>query len=222
MMYRFGREIAGVFHDASGFEAAIDDLLLAGFDRSLVSLMADEATVERALGHIFASSGAVVDDPAVPRIPFIGMRSRGTLRAMAISTLGSAGICAIAGGVAASGGTVALALALGAAVGGASGAVAVALGRIMQRRYARSLLWQLERGGILLWVATPTLEQEQAAAAIIRRHGADHVHAHELPVVEASRHGGVSERLAWINKPLVAPRASAGGLSRAERSTTVH
>jgi hypothetical protein len=43
---------------------------------------------------------------------------------------------------------------------------------------------------------------------------------HEL--LEASRLGGVSEHLAWINMPLVAPMASGGGRSRAERSSTVH
>jgi len=175
MTYRMGRETVGVFHDAAAFQNAVDDLLLHGFDRSLLSLMADEATVDRALGHPYDSSGAAADDPAVPRIAFVGMRSRSVMRAMAVSTLASVGVCAVAGGVVASGGTVALAFAAGAAVGSASGALGVAAGKIMQRRHARHLLWQLERGGILLWVTTPTAELEAAAVEILRQNGADHV-----------------------------------------------
>jgi hypothetical protein len=203
MTDRSGRETVGVFHDTVSFQDAVDDLLLQGFDRSLLSLMADETTVARASGRLIGNSDAAADDPAVPRVPFIGTRSRSTMRAMTISTLGSVGACAVAGGVAASGGTVVLALAAGAAVGGASGALGAAVGRLMNRRHTRYLLRQVERGGILLWVATPTAERELLADRILRRHGADHVHSHDLPVAEISRRGGVSESLAWINKPLL-------------------
>jgi hypothetical protein len=222
MTYHSGRETVGLFGDAAAFEAAIDDLLLKGFDRSLLSLMADEATVSRALGHLVDTSDAAADDPAIPRIPFIGMRSLSAMRAMAVSTLASVGVCVVAGTVVATGGAVALALAASAAFGGASGALGLALGKIMQRRYAQYLLWQLNHGGILLWVATPTPEQEAAAAEILNRRGAHHVHAHDLPPGEPSRASGVSENLAWINKPLGALVTSGAARSGAGRSSTVH
>jgi len=173
------------------------------------------------LGHLFDHSDAAADDPAIPRVPFIGMRSRSMMRAMAVSTLASVGVCAVAGGVVASGGTVALAFAAGAAVGGASGALGVAAGRMMQRRHARHMRWQLERGGILLWVTTPTAELEMAATEILRQHGADHIHAHDLTAGEAPSIDGVSASLAWINKPL--PWLSPAPVqSRRERISTLH
>jgi hypothetical protein len=48
------------------------------------------------------------------------------------------------------------------------------------------------------------------------------VHGHDLPIGEASRRGGVSEDLAWINKPLIASMVSDQGGPRAGRSSTVH
>ena len=221
MAYRTGRETVGLFRDATAFQDAVDDLLLRGFDRSLLSLVAHEAAVGRALGHLFDHSHTAADDPAIPRIPFVGMRSRSVMRTMAVSTLASVGVCAVAGGVVASGGTVVLAFAAGAAVGGASGALGVAAGRIMQRRHARHLLWQLERGGILLWVTTPTAELESVATEILQRHGADHVHAHDVTAGEAPSIDGVSDSLAWINKPL--PWLSHAPVrSRGERGSTLH
>lgn len=220
MTYRTGRESVGVFHGAENFQNAVDDLLLRGFDRSLLSVVAGEATVGRALGHPFEHSDTAADDPSVPRIPFVGMRSRSVIRAMAVSTLASVGVCAAAGSVVASGGTIALAFAAGAAVGGASGAIGLAAGRIMRRRHTRHLLWQLDHGGILLWVATATPELEGVAAEVLSRHGASHVHAHDVMQHDGPSLQGVSEALAWINKPLpwVSPTASVPS----ERSSTVH
>ncbi len=45
------REAVGVFQTAEQLEAAIDDLLSAGFDRAEVSLLAAEPAVEEKLGH---------------------------------------------------------------------------------------------------------------------------------------------------------------------------
>jgi len=222
MAYRLIREAVGVFHDARAFAAGVDDLLLAGFDRSLLSLLADEAAVERKLGHLLEHIDDAADDPAIPRIPFIGTRSRSLIRGMTVSTLASVGVCAVAGTVVASGGTVALAFAAAAAFGGASGALGLAVGRIIESRHARQFVRQLERGGIMLWVSTPTPERERIALEILNRHGADHVHMHDLPADEITRLGGVSEDLAWINKPLFTIVVPVNLEAKAIRSSTVH
>jgi len=41
------REAVGVFHDEKSLQGAVDELLIAGFDRSKLSLLADQAAVEK-------------------------------------------------------------------------------------------------------------------------------------------------------------------------------
>src|SRR4051794_12949069 len=64
------REVAGVFHSSEALEAAVDDLLRAGFDRSDIDLMADPETVHRKLGGIYQPVTELVRDPRVPRRAF--------------------------------------------------------------------------------------------------------------------------------------------------------
>src|SRR5690606_35525505 len=47
------RDAVGVFHDEKALQAAVDELLIAGFDRSKLSLLADQDAVERKLGHLY-------------------------------------------------------------------------------------------------------------------------------------------------------------------------
>lgn len=198
------REAVGVFHESRSFEAAIDELLMAGFDRSLLSLMATAETVERKLGHLYERAEDLADDPLVPRTAFIGHRSRTVLRDAAAAGLAYVGAVAAAGAVVASGGTFAFAIAAAAAAGGAGGAVGLLFGNVLQSRNAHHLAAQLDHGGILLWVRTVAPNWEEKAVAILNRHGATGVHIHDLP--EAGEHSkiGVSSDLAWINKPLSA------------------
>src|SRR2546425_2925528 len=60
-------EAVGVFPDAGALQAAVDELLLNGFDRSYLSLMATSATVERELGQRFRRVEDLADDPNAPR-----------------------------------------------------------------------------------------------------------------------------------------------------------
>ena len=51
----------------------------------------------------------------------------------------------------------------------------------MDRRHAEWLQEQLDRGGILLWVRTPTAEDERKAMEVLTRYSAHDVHIHEIP-----------------------------------------
>ncbi|HUN49304.1 MAG TPA: hypothetical protein VMU85_22410 [Stellaceae bacterium] len=203
------REAVGVFHDARSFEAAADDLLIMGFDRSLLSLMASVETVERELGHLRASAAGIADDPLVPRVAFFGSRSRTVLRDALAAGLIYAGATAAAGVVVASGGTVGAAIAAAAVLGGAGGTLGLAFGRALQTRHGRYLAQQIEHGGILLWVRTLTPDWERRAVETLERHGAAGIHVHDLPAGAVPRIEGVSRELAWINKPLAAMFAPA-------------
>ncbi len=203
------REAVGVFRDARSFETAADDLLMAGFDRSLLSLMASAETVERELGPLRGPAEESADDPLVPRSAFVGNRSRTILRDAVAAGLGYVGAAAAAGVVVASGGTIAATIVAAVALGGAGGALGLVFGRAMESRHARHLAQQIEHGGILLWVRTLTPECEARATAILKSHGAIGVHVHDLPAAAMPRLEGVSHELAWINKPFAQMFAAA-------------
>ena len=69
------REAVGVFQDAASLQCAADELLLNGFDRSFLSLMATGAAVERELGPRYCRVEEMADDPSAPHVAFVGVDS---------------------------------------------------------------------------------------------------------------------------------------------------
>lgn len=207
------RETVGAFHAAPDLQKAADELLIAGFDRSYLSLMATCRTVEQKLGHLYDTVAEIEDDPDVPRVAFVGCDSRTEAKGAAVAVLAYIGAIAASGAIVASGGTVALASAAALAAGGAGGALGAALAYRLDRRHARNLEAQLARGGILLWVRTLDAAREDKACAILARNGAADVHVHDVAVAEPQPGGGVSQEMTWIGKPIlqnllgVTPRA---------------
>jgi hypothetical protein len=196
------REAVAAFSDAVRLEAAADELLIHGFDRSQLSLMATRETVEHALGHVYRRVEEVADDARAPHVAFISRDSETEAKGATVATLAYIGAVAAAGAVVASGGALALAIAAAAIAGGAGAAVGAALAPLIGARHAQALAEQLARGGILLWVRTVDREAETAACEILARNGGTHVRVHEFAVAEPASEGGVSEELAWINKPI--------------------
>src|SRR5579884_2400592 len=66
------REAVGVFHDSASLQRAVDELLVHGFDRSFLSLMATGDTVERELGHRYRRVEEMADDPHAPHVAYVG------------------------------------------------------------------------------------------------------------------------------------------------------
>ena len=64
-------EAVAVFHDVKPFQAAIDDLLSAGFDHADIAVLAHEDTVTSKLGSTYRSTADFEDDPEAPRIGYI-------------------------------------------------------------------------------------------------------------------------------------------------------
>jgi hypothetical protein len=197
------REAVGVFHDARSMQAAVDELLLNGFDRSFISMMATGETVERELSERYRRAEDIADDPTAPHVAYVGVDSPVTGQGAAAAGLAYIGACAAAAGVVASGGALALAIATAAVAGVSGGAIGAGLARYIAGQHARRLQEQLGRGGILLWVRTIDEGCEQLACEILERNGATSVHVHDLPAPElGAETGGVSNELALVNKPL--------------------
>jgi hypothetical protein len=175
------REAVGVFHAWQNLQAAVDELQLRGFDRSEISLLAGEEAVEAKLGHVYRRVGELADDPAVPRVAFVGRDSMVEGKASAIGTLGYVGAVAAVGAVVASGGTLAWTIIAGVAAGGGGAAIGSLFARMLGRGRAANLERQLDKGGLLLWVRTRDADHERRATEILAKHGADDVHVHAIP-----------------------------------------
>jgi len=192
------REAVGVFHDEKSLLSAVDGLLIAGFDRSHLSLLAGQKTVEAKLGHRFEKVAELEDDPTIPTTAFVGIDSRTEAKGVLVGALFYVGACASVGMVVASGGTMAAALVAVALGGGAGGFVGAALARLVDQRHAQRLQEQLEHGGLLLWVRTPDAEHERRAVDVLRRQGATDVHVHDLPNLSHPVTGGVSYDMSFM------------------------
>jgi hypothetical protein len=171
-------EAVGVFHDVSTLDAAVEELRRAGFRQEDISLLAGQETVEKKLGHRYARVEELEDDPDVPRAGYRTRSSLGESEDLLIGSLTYLPALLAAGTVVASAGVVAAAV-TGAAVAGA--ALGTVLGHWMDKQHAEWLQEQLDRGGLLLWVRTPSPEAEQKALGILSRHSAHDVHLHKLP-----------------------------------------
>ena len=194
------REAVGVFHDDRSLQSAVDALLIAGFDQSHLSLLAGQQAVETKLGHRFEKVAELEDDPTVPTQAFIDVDSRTEAKGALVGGLFYVGAVASVGIVVASGGTVAAALIAGAVAGGAGGLVGAAFAGFLEHRHAHRLQQQLDHGGLLLWVRTPTAGDERRAIEILRAHGADDVHVHDLPEQHYARRGGVSYEMSFMKR----------------------
>ena len=203
MASRSVREAVAVFPDAAALQAAVDDLLVAGFDRAHLSLMANGRRVAEALGRPYAGVREIEDDPEVPRIAWFGRDSRTEGIGAAASGLAYIGACAAGGAVAAADGALVLAGGIAAIAGGGCFALGAVAARSIDGRWRRNLAEQVERGGIVLWVVAISPAREADACAILRRNGGADVHLHDLPLREAGRDGGVSREFTWIGKPIL-------------------
>jgi hypothetical protein len=164
------REAVAVFDDPETLEKAVFALETHGFDRAAFSLLADEATVEKKLGHRYRRVAEMEDEPAAPRETFFSKVSRVEAEYGLPVGLAFIGVVALAG----IGGTLPVVIAAG---GGA--AVGAVLGGLIHRHHVHRIEEQLARGGLLLWVAVHDVAEEKTAVEILKGHSAHDVHIHE-------------------------------------------
>ena len=150
-------EVVGVLPDRSSFEAAVNALTEAGFDRADLSVLASHESLDAA------------GRPAGPwRDAITGL----------VGDLKYEGPLVASGAILLAGGPTAAAVAavIGAAVGGVAAAEALtgAIARPHTDDFARSV----EAGSVILWVRAPDTERQGVATDLLARHGAANVHLH--------------------------------------------
>jgi Na+/glutamate symporter len=136
----------------------------------------------------------------VPTKAFDDVDSRREGEAALVGGLFYVGAVAAVGLVVASGGTAAAALIAAALAGGGGGLIGAALAQFLEHRHAHRLQEQLDHGGLLLWVRTPTAADEERATEILRGNGADDVHVHDLPEQHYAMTGGESYEMSFMKR----------------------
>ena len=200
------REAVAVFHDADSLRRAADQLMLEGFDRADLSILASHREVEKKLGHMYEKATEIEDEPRVATQAYVGTDSLTEAKALAVGGLFFVGAVSAAGAVVASGGTIAAALIGAATVGGAGGLMGGLLARFLGEKQAHILNDQLDRGGILLWVRTMDPEHEEKALRILNQESAEDVHVHDMPPIkQMGTIYGYMDWLAGVPRPKEGP-----------------
>lgn len=176
------REAVGIFHNADEMEAAIQELEENGFDRAEISLLASQEAVHEKLGHAYADAKSLEDSSLAPRTAFVSTETIGDAEGAALGGLMYVGALVAAGAVVASGGSFGALLAATVAGTASGGLVGGTLAALIGKQHADSLVEQLDRGGLLVWVRTPTKADENRAVDVLKRNKASDVHLHALEV----------------------------------------
>ena len=154
------REVVGIFSSRPDFDAAIKDLLDAGFSRTDLSLLASHDSIDAAQPEAQSWKSRLIG--LVGELKYEGPLVTAGLIAIAAGPVG-----AIIGGLIAAG------------VGGA--ALVELMGEITARPHAEEFAQALAAGSILLWVYAPDAVREAKATAILGAHGAANTHTNERP-----------------------------------------
>ncbi len=172
-------EAVGVFDSYEALQAAIYDLMIAGFSRFDISVLANEKVLEEKLGNAFWRAEELEDEPEAPRAHFVSEEALGEFEGGLVGGfffLGSAiamtAMLTPASTLAAS----VAAVAIGGTPGAAIGAV---LARRANREHKEYYENQLRHGGILLWVRVGSPEKREKAVKILEGHSGRDVHIHD-------------------------------------------
>jgi hypothetical protein len=174
------REVVGAFRSAESLESAITELASSGWDKSEMSLLAQDGVFQPGIPAHGHDMHQAADEAEVKRSPVVEEEDVRQGRTLATS------LAAVIAAFAASGATIltgggALAAVIGAAAAGGGAAAAVnTIGRWISGSRSDFLRDQVDQGGILLWVKVKNGGQEAQASEVLRRHGATDVHVHEI------------------------------------------
>jgi hypothetical protein len=176
------REVAGVFHSRRAIEAAVEDLLLNGFDRADIDRLASLDEVRRRL-KVYVSPEEAADLTPTPRQPVFTRDDVTAALVTAVSLTAAIAGTAVAFGVLTSGGSDSAAAIFGTLIGLAAGAAAaLVLARVFRREDIRGQEWLQFDRGVVLWVRVRSPEREAMAQDILRRNGGRAVRIHEIDI----------------------------------------
>lgn len=177
------REVTGVFHAREALDAAIDALLLAGFDRADIDVVASIDEVREKLGIVYVAAEDLADVPSVPRRPVIRREDITLARVVVVGIVAFAAAAAVALWVVASGASAETAAVWAIVTAIAVTGISVLLVGLLSRDdAARGLDAIMEARGLILWVRVRSPEREAQAQEILLAHGATAVRVHQITI----------------------------------------
>jgi hypothetical protein len=177
------REVAAIFHSYKAIEAAVEDLLLAGFDRADMDRLADLDEVYRRLGPVSIAHEELADVAQAPRRPVILHEDIWSTAALVVGVLASVSAVIATLVVVASGGRTVAAVTAAVLAALAAGSIgALVMVRILRPPRSRALEPHMTARGVVLWVRVISPYREDKARQILRQHGGEAIRVHEIEV----------------------------------------
>jgi hypothetical protein len=175
------REVTGVFASRTAALPAVDDLLIAGFDRADIDVLADGQQPQR-LGQAAIPAVELADVPDAPRQEIVTPEDTAGVFAVCVAVVGSIGAMIGAIGVIASGGTTWPTI-LAAIIGGTIGCgVGYLIARGLGWHWRDASEYPAAGDGLVLWVRVRTPDRERTALRILTARGAEAVRVHEIEI----------------------------------------
>ena len=175
------REVTGIFRSRLALDAAAGELLLMGFDRADVDVVAGIDEIHKRLGVPYIAAEELADVPQAPRRPLVAREDVTVFRVVIASTLGAIATAATIFLISFSDASAAEIGVAAALVGIVAAGVGFLLAtRIFERDKAQGLDALMARRGLILWVRARSPEQEALAQEILRSHQAEAVRVHEI------------------------------------------
>jgi hypothetical protein len=178
------REVAAIFHSRGELDAAVDALLLAGFDRADIDILADLDEVQKALGPVHVAAEELADIGRVPRQPFLAPEDITGSTAVVMGVFASFGAGAATFAVVSSGGGTMAAVAGALVAAAITGSIAALLNirRLVGQERAKALQAHMAARGLVLWVRVRSPEREDEAREILCAHGGRAIRVHEVEI----------------------------------------
>ena len=176
------REAVGIFNDATNLQHALDALEERGFMRQEISIFANDIAPVSADPNMPRHADAVKDDPSALRQVFIPVEIMGEVEGSVIGAPMYVG--AVTGAIAAAAGgyTIPVVLASAVIIGLGGAALGYFAAQWLHNKYDRAIQAQMQRGGIVLWVAVRAAGMQEIALEVLRKYSAHDVHMHDVPL----------------------------------------
>jgi hypothetical protein len=174
------REVAAIFRSRAALDAAVQTLLLNGFDRSDIDVLAGIDSVRGRLGADYVDAKELPEVPHVPRQPYLGPEDFTTIVVLSVALLASASAVGSILAVLYWGGSVPWAVVAGIGGAACAGGLGILIAHSIKRTQEERFAVQMMLGGLVVWVRVRSLEQEQDAQRILSEHGGEFIRVHEL------------------------------------------
>lgn len=172
-------EAVGIFETFETLQKAIYDLMIAGFSRYDISLLADQKVLEEKLGTSYWTAPELADNPDAPRASFVSEEAIGELEGTIVGGLFFLGSYIAMLALLTPASTIAASIAAIAIGGSPTAVVGTLLARRVGKHHKDYYATQIQHGGILLWVRTWDKEKEELAVKILKGHSGRAVHVHD-------------------------------------------